>query len=116
VAEVAQLARFALDGGGSVVVEVDEDPGVTRAARPGTVLREARLSFNNALAEVRDAASAALAQFRAMPNEPSEVKISFSVKLDAEAGAVIARTGVTGNFEIAVTWRQPEDPAHPSGR
>ena len=111
---MTELARFALDGGGSVVVEVDEDPAVTRAVRAGAVLRDARLSFNNALTEVRDAAAAALAQFRAMPHEPSEVKIKFSVRLDAEAGAVIARTGVSGNFEVAVTWRRSDDPAEPA--
>jgi len=36
---VAELARFALDDGGSVTVEVDEEPGISRAARPGQVIR-----------------------------------------------------------------------------
>jgi hypothetical protein len=109
---VEQLASFELDDGGSVVVEVDDEPGVTRASRPGKVLQAARMSFDNALVDVRDAASAALGQFRAMANKPDEVEIKFSVKLDAEAGAVIARTGVTGNFEVTVTWRQPSSDDH----
>jgi Trypsin-co-occurring domain 1 len=112
---MTQLARFELDGGGSVLVEVDDEPGVQRAGRPGKLLvQEAKSSFANALADVRDAASAALNQFRAMTDRPDEVEIKFGVQMDAEAGAVIARTGISGTFEVKVTWRRPTDNA-PSG-
>jgi hypothetical protein len=33
--------------------------------------------------------------------------IKFGVKLDAEVGAVIAKTGVEGHFEVKLTWRAP---------
>jgi Trypsin-co-occurring domain 1 len=103
-----ELVRFPLADGGSVLVEIDERPGVSRAGRASGVLREARTTFENAVAEVRDAAAAALAQFTAMTRAPDEVELMFGIKLDAEAGAIIARTGVQGQFEVKLTWRRDE--------
>lgn len=99
-----ELARFALDIGGSVLVDVDEEPGVARVSRQGRI-RDARATFESALGEVRDAAVVALTQFRAMAQHPDEVVITFGVRLDAEVGAVIAKTGMSGNFEVKLTWR-----------
>ena len=42
------LANFILEGGGSVHVDVDEEPGVKRVARDGKVL-EARKTFETLL-------------------------------------------------------------------
>ena len=99
-----ELARFELEGGGSVLVDVDEVPGVTPVTRQGRI-REARTTFETALGEVRDAAVVALTQFRAMARQPDKVEIAFGVRLDAEVGAVIAKTGIGGNFEVKLTWR-----------
>jgi Trypsin-co-occurring domain 1 len=102
---VAELARFDLADGGTVLVEVDPAAGVTRVGRQGDVIRVVGQTFDGALARVRDAATAALAQFQEMARQPDEVEIKFGVKLDAEVGAVIAKTGVTGQLEVKLTWR-----------
>jgi Trypsin-co-occurring domain 1 len=102
---VKELVRFELADGGSVVVELDESPGVSRVARQG-VLETAKGTLEGALADVRDAAAAALAQFQDMARKPDEVEIKFGVKLDAQAGAIIARTGMQGHFEVKVRWTQ----------
>ncbi|EWC60396.1 hypothetical protein UO65_4284 [Actinokineospora spheciospongiae] len=104
-----ELARFPLAGGGAVLVEVDGRAGVERAGRLPRVLLEAKTGFDGALAEVRDAAVAALAQFTTMTRPPEEIELKFGIKLDAEVGAVIARTGVQGQFEVKLKWRK--DPA-----
>jgi hypothetical protein len=105
-----ELTRFALASGGSVLVEVDESAGIARANRAGRVLEEARVTFENAVAEVRDAAAAALTQFTSMTRAPDEVELKFGIKLDAEVGAVIARTGVQGQFEVKLKWRRDDVP------
>ena len=99
-----ELAKFKLEGGGSVLVEVKEEPGTTRVSRQGRI-RDARTTFQTALSEVRDAATVALTQFSTMTRQPDEVEIAFGVRLDAEVGAVIAKTGMAGNFEVKLTWR-----------
>jgi hypothetical protein len=114
---VQEFVRFPLTEGGSVVVEVEAEPGLERASVPSGVLRKATTTFEHALSEVRTAAAAALAQFRDLG--PDEVELKFGVKLDAQAGAVIARTGLQGQFEVKLKWvREPstEDTAEEPGQ
>jgi hypothetical protein len=109
---VQDFVRFPLAGGGSVVVEVEAEPGLERASAPSGVLRKATTTFEHALSEVRAAAGAALAQFRDLG--PDEVELKFGVKLDAQAGAVIARTGLQGQFEVKLKWVRGEAPTEDS--
>jgi NTP-dependent ternary system trypsin peptidase co-occuring protein len=117
-----EFVRFPLADGGSVLVEVEVEPGFERASAPSGVLRKATTTFEHALNEVRAAAGAALAQFRDLG--PDEVELKFGVKLDAQAGAVIARTGLQGQFEVKLKWvrgepstedsAEEEEPAKPA--
>lgn len=101
---MTELVRFPLDGGGSVSFEVDELPGMANAGPARTVITEAAQTFERAFAEVRDAASAALGQLHSMAHRPDEIEIKFAVKLDAQVGAVVAKTGVQGQLEIKLKW------------
>ncbi len=101
---MTELVRFDLETGGTVIVEVEDEPGVGRAGRQGGVLREAQRSLEGALSDVRGAAAAALGQFQKMASQPDEVEITFGVKLDAQAGALIAKTGMQGHFEVKLKW------------
>jgi Trypsin-co-occurring domain 1 len=71
-----------------------------------SVLRDTKLSLEKALTDVRDAAAAALKQFQTMASQPDEVEITFGVKLDAQAGAVIAKTSIQGHFEVKLKWER----------
>jgi hypothetical protein len=102
--------RFGLDNGGSVFVEVEEDePGVVRASRAREVIESASTSFGTALASVRDAAATALHQFRNMDVLPDEIQVEFGVRLNAQAGAVIAKTGVAGHLKVKLTCQRYEN-------
>jgi hypothetical protein len=100
-----ELAEFPLDGGGTVLVEVEETPGVVRVSRGRSVVEQVGSSFEQAMDRVRDAATAALTAFQQMATRPDEVELEFGVKLDAEVGAVIARTHVEGQLTVRLTWR-----------
>jgi hypothetical protein len=102
---MTELVQFTLANGATVVAEVDTTPGVSRASRDG-MLAKATGTLEDALTRVRDAAAAALLQFQDMARQPDGIEITFGVKLDAQAGAVIAKTGVEGHFEVKVTWKR----------
>jgi hypothetical protein len=106
---MTELAVFELADGGSVLVEVDSAEGISRVGRQGDILRSVGRTFDEALSTVRDAATAALGQFQTMTCRPDEVAINFGVMLDAEVGAVIARTGMQGQLAVTLTWRAPAD-------
>jgi hypothetical protein len=90
-----------------VLVEVEPEDGVVRVGRGGEIVQSIGQTFDESIGRVRDAATAALRQFQSMTRRPDEVEIKFGVKLDAEVGALIARTGVQGQFEVKLTWRAP---------
>jgi hypothetical protein len=109
--QVTELMRFELADGGHIVVEVDEDePGVRRIGREGGVA-QVRRRFEEALGDVRDAAAGALRVFRDGRLNPDEVEITFGVRLNAEAGAVISKTAIEGHLAVKLTWARSSGPA-----
>jgi hypothetical protein len=98
-----ELVRFPTTGG-AVIVEVDSDePGFDRVARSG-LIADATRRFETSLGEVRDSMAAALAIFRGGTMRPDGVEIEFGVRLNAEAGAVIAKTALEGHLVVKLSW------------
>ncbi|QFG24892.1 CU044_2847 family protein [Actinomadura sp. WMMB 499] len=105
-----ELVRWETEQG-SVVVEMDpDDPGFDSVSRGDGVLRDAGARFEDALHSVRDAAESALATLRDGALKPDVLELEFGVKLNAEAGAVIAKTSVEGHLKVKMTWGRPVDP------
>jgi hypothetical protein len=103
-----ELLRLEVDGT-SVLMETDEDfTGWTPAASFGErAVHDAKVRFEDALSHVSHAAQAALRTFREGADKsawPDEVEIEFGVKFGAEAGAVIAKTSLEGQFTVKVKW------------
>jgi hypothetical protein len=105
VACMAEVIRVPLESGGVLAVEVDApEAGVVKAGRAGHLAAEAAQTLESAVAALVPGATALLDKFRA--TKPSEVSLSFGIKLTAEAGAVIARTAGECNFAVTLRWRE----------
>jgi Trypsin-co-occurring domain 1 len=99
-----QLLRFEA-GERSVLVEVaDDEPGIERAARVDDVVVKASQSLESALEQVRVLADVTLARLGGLARQPEQVEVEFGVRLNAEAGAVIARTQAEGHLQVKLTW------------
>jgi hypothetical protein len=114
-----ELLRFPTADGTYVIVEADaQEPGVQRASRHGGIV-DVKRRFEDSLADVRNAAASALAVFRDGVLRPDSVEIEFGVRLNAEAGAVVAKTAVEGHFVIKLAWEKvspaQETSAEPRG-
>jgi len=107
-----QLVEFPLQDGNSIIVEVDEpgDAGLVRAARPGEIVAKAQQSFEDALDQVKPAASAIIAKLRNLHDGPDEISVEFGIKLSAEAGAFIAAAGIEANYKVALKWSKSSKP------
>jgi Trypsin-co-occurring domain 1 len=105
-----RLVEFALDQGGSVLVEVDEPPGGPTMRGLGkdrsALVEEAEKTFEDATAAVTPAARSLIAQLRSIEDQPDEVGIEFGVQLSAQAGAFIASVAAEANFRVSITWRR----------
>ncbi|MFI8437982.1 CU044_2847 family protein [Streptomyces sp. NPDC079020] len=110
----AQLIWVPLDGEGEgagerVMVEVPSgSSGIVRAARPGEIAGTAARSLSESIDQVRAAAAVLLDRMTTMPSPPDTVEVELGVKINAEAGAIIAKTAAEGNFTIRLTWARGE--------
>ncbi len=91
--------------GGTVRFDVD-DPlavGPERVSRKGeAIVAELDQSLEQALETARPAALAVRDVFRSL--SPDRVSIEFGLRLDASAGAVIAKAGVGAHFTVTLDW------------
>jgi hypothetical protein len=106
---MAELAQFPLNGGGVLVVEVDPADSasrLTRGSAPEAAMATASATFESALQTVRCAAEGILHQLRSLAEPPDEVAVEFGVKMNAQAGAIIAKASTEANFKINLTWKK----------
>jgi hypothetical protein len=100
-----RYAEFPVDGGGTIVVEVDGSGDWTSGDRPttrglggGELLTRTEASFGDAVARIQPVASSLIGSLRAAIDPPDEVDIQFGVSMSADVGAFIAKASADANF------------------
>lgn len=113
---MVRLLEYPLEGGGSVLVQVEDrrsgDGEVTRGwgERDRRVIEQAQESFEQAVGRVQPAVQALLAQVRSLAESPDTVSVEFGLELSAEVGAFVANASSKGNFKVSLTWRPRAGP------
>lgn len=105
---MSELVRFRLADGSPVLFETNTNAGVQLTSRLDKVTDAVASSLGDALSGVRKASVEVLEEFRDHLDGPEAVEIEFGVVLSAEAGAVIAKTGLEGHVRVKLTWKQAE--------
>jgi len=99
-----ELVRFASNSNQPIIVQMDDsEPGIGLATRHGPIL-EAKKRFEEALQDVEGAAETVLRIFREGRLRPDGLEVEFGVRLNAEFGAVIAKTAMEGHFVVRLVW------------
>jgi len=105
-----RLVEFPLQEGGVITVEVDNAlapaGNTVRGVNATAVMEKARQSFETALEGIKPAAGAIITKLRQMADQPEQMSVEFGIKLSAEAGAVVASTGVEANFKVTLMWKR----------
>lgn len=110
---MADLVRFALADGSTVIVTAPARPGVSPVGAGGR-LETAEKSLRQALGPVTAAASDIMRDFRALAQQPDEIEIAFGVALDGKLGGVIATVGAGVHFDVKIRWSRPVPAQEPS--
>jgi hypothetical protein len=101
------LLAMPVSGGGTIVVEADDDinpPAVVRAARPGEVVREAAQSLEDALdSTLRPVAAAFLSALGHI--RPDEAELNLGLKISAEAGVIVSKLAAEASLQVKLIWR-----------
>jgi hypothetical protein len=102
------ILAFDTPEGESIKIEVDDSrTGPQRVSRDGQVI-EAGRRLEEVLAQARPTVHAVLASISGLAADEREIE--FGIKLTAEAGVVVAKTALEGNFVLRLKWVRPESP------
>jgi D-aminopeptidase len=90
----------------------DDEPGIERVARGDGLVGRASERLESALETIRPAVEAIAEQLSSLKptalRTPSTVEVEFGVRLNAEVGAVVAKTQTEGHFKITLSWTQSQ--------
>lgn len=105
-----RMIEVPLEGGGSMLMEVEldesEQRGMVPAARPGELAVKAKQTFEEALEQIKPGADVIVEKLRRMSSQPDEISVTFGLKMSARAGAFIAASGIEANFTVLLTWNR----------
>ena len=105
---MGRVLGMPLEGGGTVMIELDDDDEGTMVELPGGIDRAVEeRTLSDALSEVSPAIDEVVHQMRSTASRPDRFTVQFGIKITEEAGAVIAREAEDANFIVTAEWDRP---------
>ncbi len=103
-----KIVEFPTENGASMLVEIEdsEKGGLVKASRSDAVIVKAQQSLEKSLEKVKPAAQFIILQLRKLHDAPSEIQVTFGLKLSADAGAVLASAGAEANYTVTLKWEK----------
>ena len=98
--------------GTTIRIEVDSGgksgTGFGRAAAEGAAGENAADAYNQVLDTIRACANGMIETVQNLDAAPSGASIDFAIKVDADAGAMVAKRMGEAQFKISLSWQQAE--------
>ena len=112
-------AQFEIDPDAPILVDFSM-PGVQPVAimRGGEELEKlaekSQKALDQAMNTIHHMAQRVVVTMKALPKSelPDKVEVEFGLKLDAEAGAMIAKAGAEASIVVTLAWERPEKPLY----
>ena len=88
-------------------------PGVRQVSRralgPEEMAGKSAKALDKAMSTIRQMGNRVTEMVKSInvADRPSKVELEFGLKLDAEAGAYIAKVSTEAGFKVVLTWEQP---------
>lgn len=99
--------------GATIRIEVDfaskAGAGFGQSTASDKAAKEAaRNAYDDTLGTIRACADGVIDTLQNLEALPSAASINFAIKIDAEAGAMVAKSMNDGHFKVALSWKQVE--------
>jgi len=110
VPAVSRLVEVPLATGGSITVEVDEQPGgrtMRGGDRSAELVERGSRTLEESLGNIAPALHEVLDKLRGVSTDLSQIEVELGLKLTGEAGMVVARAGAEANFRVLLRWERP---------
>jgi hypothetical protein len=89
-----------------VLVEFATRPGFQQTAlQPADLVEKSRRALDSAMNTVHEMADRLESTVSKMASKPSEIEVTFAIKLESELGALIAKTKVEGSIDVKLSWK-----------
>ena len=99
-----------------ILVDFAPAPGVRSVSRGAKEILEESIensqkAIDRAMKSIRGMAKKTVRSIKAIPvsERPDTISVSFGLKLDAEAGAVVAKAGAEASLNITMTWTRTDE-------
>ncbi len=104
-----QYVKFEFNNGQSVLVQAEpltKELGNVKVSKRngGSEVLDAEKKLNEALEPLKQTTESLFQSFEGMVHRPDEIEVELSIKITAEAGMIITKGSVEGNFKISLKW------------
>ena len=94
---------------GGVLVDFEYETGLQEATSAGDLAERSALAVAQAMRTIREMANDVVLAARQAATPPTEITVEFGIKLDAAAGALVAKVGAGATLNVTLTWRRDAD-------
>lgn len=96
-----------------ILVDFAPAPGVRGVARisPEELVEKSKVAVDVAMSTMQSMANKAVTAIKKIKvsERPDKVELEFGIKLDAEAGALVAKAGAEAAIKVTMTWEQKKE-------
>jgi hypothetical protein len=85
-------------------------------SKPEALSERSATAMNAAMSSIRDVADRVNSTVTGLIRQPEEVEVEFGIKLDAEVGALIAKTRVEAHMMVTLKWTRDQGDGHADGQ
>jgi len=97
----------------TILVEFAPQPGVRQVSLPTgeDMAKKSAQALNKAMSTIRLMSHRMTETVKRInvADRPTKVVLEFGLKLDAEAGALVAKTSTEASFKVVLTWERPDE-------
>lgn len=98
-----------IDTDTTVLVEFAPTAGMREVSlKPEDIAKKSAEALEKAMLTIRSVANKTMVTIESLANKPSEVELEFGIKLNTEAGAIIAKTAGEASFKVKLTWERED--------
>jgi hypothetical protein len=93
----------------TILVEFPDRPGVRAVSLKDSAEELAEKSaqaLDKAMDTVRGMAVRSVKAVKDLTDPPDNIEVEFGIKLDAEAGAMVAKAGTEASFNVTLSWQR----------
>ncbi|NES23414.1 MAG: hypothetical protein F6K41_31980 [Symploca sp. SIO3E6] len=96
-----------LDEDTVLLVEMSSGPGMKQVSlNPADLAQKSTQAVDKAMGTIRAMAKRTIATLDTLSNKPNQVELEFGIKFNAEADALIAKTGTEANIKVKMVWNR----------